>query len=569
MGRTSKGQCIPVKNYQGYFDALVFNDADYIEDTIKFCESRSEVDFLLNQPFDYEDDEYNKVVHEHFYKPTIPFHLAVSNNAKDATRILIANGINTQSMDKNGNNVIHSLITASAYVPEQEERLFEMYNWLKGVLGENNLNDLLMSENKDGFRPIEYAAQQGTLLLMQAIFETKGKYVVREEVRGFFSYRWHDVTDYESGPRIWKSPVHLLLHLQKEKLKPQCTFNVINKSSITPWIKAKQGKNLIPAICWFLFRLCLILTFLILDNTSNKLIEQYGENVTLHTCRELLFVVPSGAVSVMIISLSVITTFIIVFYIAEAIHFKFSGKVKIAFDVKGRKNVIANFKFYQLCQLLLCINILFCTGIYTFVNNDGGSLSTVYRVAVVFIPILCSWCLLYFIQALPYFGPSIISIQDMLKDMFSFLGLLLIMIIPFMHIVLQFAQQNSRQGCIEDFSHILPAIYTLFQFMFNKFEMENYDLNNKGILMLIEVIFVFIVAILLINFLVAVMASSAVKVAGNRDIVLTINRLALVCILEERIHWLVPCYYKAMNYMLFNCSDGKVYIVSKTNRVSN
>ena len=62
----------------------------------------------------------------------------------------------------------------------------------------------------------------------------------------------------------------------------------------------------------------------------------------------------------------------------------------------------------------------------------------------------------------------------------------------------------------------------------------------------LHVMYVFVVAILLINFLIALMSNSVAEVAEHKDIVMMIQRLAVACTLEMRLGWLLGWLYRRL-----------------------
>ena len=86
-------------------------------------------------------------------------------------------------------NVIHCLVYVAFYQPRNEEAVVKTYRSLCRTLSKEVIGKLLRMEESHGLRPLEFAAQQGTLQLMSAIFETPKVYVVREEIVGISVYQ--------------------------------------------------------------------------------------------------------------------------------------------------------------------------------------------------------------------------------------------------------------------------------------------------------------------------------------------------------------------------------------------
>ena len=86
-----------------------------------------------------------------------------------------------------------------------------MYRLIIDSVPKEQLNDLLLHENKDGLRPLEYAMHLGISCLTSEILQTPPTYVTEEIPRGTGVTKRIDVTDYEvSAGRTLMSPLILL-----------------------------------------------------------------------------------------------------------------------------------------------------------------------------------------------------------------------------------------------------------------------------------------------------------------------------------------------------------------------
>ena len=68
---------------------------------------------------------------------------------------------------------------------------FFIYIYIYIYTGEEMMWSLLHQENKHGYNALEFATQQGCLLMMKTLLETKG-HVVSETKRGLVTYRFID-----------------------------------------------------------------------------------------------------------------------------------------------------------------------------------------------------------------------------------------------------------------------------------------------------------------------------------------------------------------------------------------
>ena len=175
---------------------------------------------------------------------------------------------------------------------------------------------------------------------------------------------------------------------------------------------------------------------------------------------------------------------------------------------------------------------------------------------------------LYFYQILPYLGRSIVSIQGMLIDMLSFFILWVLFMIPFIHTFNVLANTYTKQGCIFEFDGILNTLYSLFRMMLNMVELTSFDLYEAHFLYILHALYVFMVAIVLINFLIAIMSDSASRTAEHERVIASLNTLSLAVALQQRFGgWLLKPYYKFMQPRVFvGDGQGRLCIVTRTSR---
>ena len=81
---------------------------------------------------------------------------------------------------------------------ETEEYLREVYALLVTLLPKETMKQLLLQESDTLMRPIEMAANNGTLGLFQDLFETNGVYLTSTYISGVYTKEFYNITEYES-----------------------------------------------------------------------------------------------------------------------------------------------------------------------------------------------------------------------------------------------------------------------------------------------------------------------------------------------------------------------------------
>ena len=98
------------------------------------------------------------------YSLSLPLSLAACYGSVRCCSVLVRQGANPLLTEPPGRlNLFHCLVAVAYYEPEQEGRLCGTYEALCGMLPAGIVRGLLEGENAEGFRPLEFAVQQGML----------------------------------------------------------------------------------------------------------------------------------------------------------------------------------------------------------------------------------------------------------------------------------------------------------------------------------------------------------------------------------------------------------------------
>ena len=156
----------------------------------------------------------------------------------------------------------------------------------------------------------------------------------------------------------------------------------------------------------------------------------------------------------------------------------------------GKKNLVAHTSFYRKCQgmFVLLVFILYVYYIHMLHMRTNVIMFTIpsfiYSLIIlarITIPIVMLWSLCYFGQLIPKIGSKLISLERMLMDLGSFLIVLAITTLSFVHAFQAFVSANSKTGCVKEFSNWWQTFYTLFRMMLNMYDTTSVDLQNIGL----------------------------------------------------------------------------------------
>ena len=169
------------------------------------------------------------------------------------------------------------------------------------------------------------------------------------------------------------------------------------------------------------------------------------------------------------------------------------------------------------------------------------------------------WNILYFLEMLPWFSILALSIQRMFGKMLRFLTVFFLLFFSFEYTF--FRLYNDRGVCAEGFAGWLDSFYSTFLIMVNMVNVSEVVGGIDIILVLIHVMYVFVVAILLLNFLIALMSDAMTKVMNQADILVQMAQLSAAVLVEARIGRLFHNLSSRRQRQYFKSDNNRLYLV--------
>ncbi len=470
------------------------------------------------------------------------------------------------------------MVSAAHACPRYEDDLTNAYrNYIK-IFSEKDVRLLLHAENPEGLRPLELAAKLGCCKMVKAFLETPGVYLTRETKRGMVRYQWIDVTEYETtDPKLdrrGKSPLGFLALMDEKTLMKPYTKDLFTWSPFKLWFKSKICTYSIFIIIWFLFRLSQMVVYLVLS-ADKSLLHYIGgiadEDLVTSPNATFTFVFCSTYVSY---SLSPTVRTALFAYMAV------QGYLTLLFDIietltaivrkrpvffygfySIRPNIVVERVLYRLNQFMM--SFLFSLAATAQLTNSWNIFT---KTDLQIINILCTinmtFSMMFFFQLLPAIGIYVITARRMLRDLVSFGFLYFIWVTPFSLYFMVYFNTNSKHECVKEFSSVGESFYSTFLIMLNMLNLRDYDVYNSKIMDFVHVVYVFVVAVLLINFLIAVMSNSAARIALCDDVILRLERLHCALTLEFRINWILQRFINAWKSKLMVVQNSRFYVLN-------
>ena len=97
--------------------------------------------------------------------------------------------------------------------------------------------------------------------------------------------------------------------------------------------------------------------------------------------------------------------------------------------------------------------------------------------------------------------------------------------------------------------------------MLNMINLGDIDGPEPVSLYFLHIFYIFMVSVLLLNFLIAVFSDSVNNVNQNHDVFYDIQKLSIIFAVEERVQWLLRKWYIYQSKKCFVWEDGKIVLV--------
>ena len=580
---------LPVSLYQDWFEAILENKSEVVRDRLERSDPH-ERQRLLNGYFDYQENElcnmFSYLNHCRF-RVSRPLTLAVMYGSGDVSRVLIQNGADPSLSDNEGESLLHSLITYGNLCHERESRMASSYMDFIRNFSPEEKKELLHAENSDGLRPLEYAAKLGCAQMVRAFMETPDVYLVREDRKGMLLYQWYDVTEYMtshvSADRRGKTPVGFLALMTEETMGRTGTVDLFQWMPFKQWKHVHYAANKPFILAWLLFRVIPILLY-ITQLADEDLLRKAGgrteseryhsvavANMTAVTNASFVYcpgvVFYSSGRNTNLWMTSVIGCFgllIVVFDVVELLLINvrrvpryFCRQHCLVVHTAVQSMMFRIGQFIQGVMYVLIGIAAQMSDLDDFNKHFGTKLNLAMM-------ILTTISMHFFLQLVPVLGRYVITLEWMLRDLLHFGIIYLLWVLPFSYYFMVFYNLNSIDRCVEAFSGFWRSLYSTFTIMLNMVDLAEYRVRDQIMLDLMHIAYVFMIAILLINFLIALMSTSATRVALCSQLVVKLEKLYIAMLLEYRLQWLLPGYYDRQRRRYMVVEGGRYYLTNIT-----
>jgi hypothetical protein len=572
---------------QDYYLAIINDDIDRVKSIFDATEEERR-DLLLNGDFKHninetdDENEDKKIkftkgdISEHIFKQlkvSRPLTLAVAYGSVCVFNFLLEHGADILKADEYGSGIVDLLVIACHTCPNQEDNFLKIYShMLERVTKSEDRKRLLRTEVEEGLCPFEAAIKLRCYGLFKAILYTEGVFLQTKSHKGKILEHEFDLTAYESGgERCCKSPLNFLDYLCYSEIKSFDRAGILQLPVISEWTKKKVWKYFPWMVLWTLWRLIYPVVFTIYDEEYKKLF--YKETCTgkNRTADYLYRMIISNAVDnpqparqslfgIANIAMAVPTLF---FDITEIIlHLTSKWNYVTAYKgVPDQTHFVVDTRVFRVLQFCLaCVGLLLAFIQFGLAYNHSTYFILVFCMTVQRVLILFS--LLYFAQVFPVVGFFIIGFQQMIIALVQFLMLYFGILVVFWTLFDAIGMYLCKSGGPFTNCNSWVNFYSSFLVVLNMVSISDQECHYVGIILMqiFHMAYIFIIALLIINYLIAVMSSVYGDLGQYKHQVRILYVLALANLIDGRLHWLatklkMKCLHKASKSFIIKTQE--------------
>ena len=472
------------------------------------------------------------------YSPDTPWCLAAVCDSRRVMELLLEHGADLLQVNSNGNNMLHVLAAlASTGTEKEEEDVISTARHIRNIVKPDIYCKLLLTENSDGLRPLELAGHLGAFALFRFYFDTKDLYITREDDHTLYKIQYFEITEYVTGVRFYQSPLNSLLNVEKGRITTKSVEETYLTDPMRSWVAGICSVNIPVVVIWAMFRIVYISFFLSCDVSIEKECtgnmtcdNQYAQSVS----KSLINIWVVLVISVLIIAIDLVD---FIRYIL--IRPRWLNRV-----VYDKKRLGMTQLFYRITHFLSVFMVAIMTSVALvdyYRNRLSYDISGYGVIAGVYGFV---WSFLYFFQILPMFGHYVMAVQRMLND---FINFAILFILFFVTYSVGFYKLLSTTHSLPEFATFYSSIYGTFRVMLNMVDFRTVSDDISTDVYALHITFTFMIAILLMNFLIATLSSSYEHVMNYRKLFVHMQILSVSMIADGRFQtFLAPL----RNYLL-------------------
>ena len=495
------------------------------------------------------------------YIPDNAWCLAAVFDSRRVMQVMRNFGVPVTQMNSHGNTFLHCIIAnASLQSEDGESQCIKTISYIKSIMTDEEFKQILLTENKDGLRPLELAAHLGTFIIFRNLFETNNLYMSKTQDLGFYSVQHYDITEYVDGSRLYNSPLFLMFYLEQRKLEHKSTRYMYLSDPMKSWIASVTHCNMPFIIMSALLQMSIIAAFfsvLVIVKSNEEFLEPkkinndapsanlYNSSQTQHANNTMLLALLCYDIC--------FAAFSFLWHVVSILLvLAFGRRLKwVIQTVSGRKHLVVYYILYSVSQSVTSLGVLIMSINMIHFQLNPGQIKTFLPLGIKSMTLITlfasAWNLLHYLQLIPGLNVYVIAVQQMVLDLFYFSTIF----------AMFFLSHSFGFYVLTDTSKdFLPLLYDTFRVTLNIIDFS----EASGTVQFLHVAFVFTIVYLLQNIIIAIFSSSFQYVYQTKDIIFCVQSLSVCHAFHPICSRVMRPFYNRLLRKHLVCEDGKIYV---------
>ena len=382
--------------------------------------------------------------------------------------------------------------------------------------------------------------------------------LIKEEIIGISIYRWYDVTEYlfpKPNSRNLVSPLAFIAKIDKHDLHSTFIRTILSRGIVSEWshrtVMWKRVSFYFLVIANFV---CLAVLFFCRDNIAwldpvNRIVDDvhyslHSLNSTStngHCIDAQLFSYSAASEylmqSYLLLCLALLGSFALMSLIRLIIRNKrLDSKLSSSGgSARSHRSFMENIVRYMMAIQFFVDVTTELIIINYFLYKPSEATLTLLNLMRIGGDLCGLWTVRTYLRYLPIFGRTQLYLEKIFTH-YAMMSYIFILITTFfVRIEMLFFNFNTNQGCVEDFSNAAISTYTMFLTFLNMKDYRIYNVDSKSILYAMHISYVFSVALLLYNILIAMITDTVDTIEENSDIEMKLSRLDTIMEIEYNL----------------------------------
>jgi hypothetical protein len=546
---------------QDYFSSITENNVDGVKQLLSSVKEE-EKDILVNGKFNFdnektvnvlENDRTSKKDKSELYilsqlRVRRPIALAAAYGSIEVFGYLLKAGADIFIPKEDGSGIINIMIAASNTNPDLQENMLRIYDVILDRYPEAGDRKRLLLEESDGnLSPLEAAMKLRTFGLFRSILYTDGVFLDVKSQHGKVVEYEFDLSIYgRTGERCENNPLYFLDYIRYAEMEKLVESGIMNIPVLKAWIARKVNWSKPFIIFWAMFRCVWPIVFFCYEQnyatSSNKAACTKG-NTSIDYVYTLVvedegpgwkFLLVASSVSMAIPTL-VTDIMEMIFLIQKQPNYCNSYK-----GLATKSSYIVNFGVFRACQLMLAT-----LGVALAFSQIVGNAENYFFVVIMstLIRFLMLFSLLFFAQAIPVMGFFIIGFQQMIVALLNFILLFFTVLVTFLTLFKGIGLYLCQTNGLFTNCNLGDDFYNTFLVLLNMASIHEQKCLPVGttLMQVVHMLYIFIISLLIINYLIAVMSTVYSDLSQYQDQVTTLYHLHFANLIECRLQCFLKC----------------------------